>query len=347
MYIFRKRKMLARLKEEARMAQVDPESAAIMDALDGREVKRNLWRETVHGEANSWFCTDANGNQYPVSIADCDEVPYLYRDKNGEEIHAGDKLRFPDGRVEVVVETVTGEGKPDLGINASNEAYLKNHPDAEREYYSLRSVDLKEAEKERPAVSEFNIAEMLSADDSESRTEAFVEALMSEVESDSEPWDKKGYFIAKALLNNDANALLVALCGWSAESLAKKAMVIRDDDKMFHDDPVSAEMLVDWDDGHRSASACMVDPTTHEVFDFSRSLFECEGHTIKQVYLMLDPVDDVHEFICIQAEDAEAVTSKSAFWFKPEKHTDRMLHATGTARTSVSKAEGSDFKSPI
>lgn len=175
-------------------------------------------------------------------------------------------------------------------------------------------------------MNDFDIAAMLTAEDSSARAEAFVEALMIEVNSDDEPWSKKGYFIAKALLDNDANALLVALCGWSGESIAKKAMLIRDTENSFHRDPVPAEMQVEWDDGHRSASPCKMNPATHEVYDFAKSVFECEGEcAVKQVYLMMDAIDDTYKFICIQAENADAVTSKSVFWYNPENYGRRAI----------------------
>ena len=67
-------------------------------------------------------------------------------DKNGVEIKAGMTLLMSDGTTELVYETTDGDGNPDLGINASNEDFLRNHPNADREYYSLGSIDIKNAE---------------------------------------------------------------------------------------------------------------------------------------------------------------------------------------------------------
>lgn len=63
---------------------------------------------------------------------------YHYVDKNGEEIKAGYMIRIGDGDLERVYSCINDFGD-DLGINASNEAYLKAHPDAVREYYSLNN----------------------------------------------------------------------------------------------------------------------------------------------------------------------------------------------------------------
>ena len=73
MLIFRKEKMLARIEREGLMHLVGPTEQAAMDLLDGREVKPNLWRQTVHQE-DAWYCTTADGEQFPVNPDDCDDV---------------------------------------------------------------------------------------------------------------------------------------------------------------------------------------------------------------------------------------------------------------------------------
>lgn len=63
---------------------------------------------------------------------------YHYVDKHGEDINAGYMIKIGDDDPELVYSCVNDFGN-DLGINASNEAYLKAHPDADREYYSLNN----------------------------------------------------------------------------------------------------------------------------------------------------------------------------------------------------------------
>lgn len=70
----------------------------------------------------------------------------MYVDRNGVEIKAGMSLLMFDGTTELVYDTTDGNGNPDLGISASNEDYLRNHPDAHREFYSLSGIDLRNAE---------------------------------------------------------------------------------------------------------------------------------------------------------------------------------------------------------
>lgn len=51
-------------------------------------------------------------------------------------------IKMEDGSTEVVYATQDAYGNPDLGINASNEAYLERHPYASREFYSLCNLDM-------------------------------------------------------------------------------------------------------------------------------------------------------------------------------------------------------------
>lgn len=70
---------------------------------------------------------------------------YHYADKHGEEIKAGYMIRIGDDDPELVYSCINEFGD-DLGINASNEAYLKAHPDAVREYYSLTNFSSEDIE---------------------------------------------------------------------------------------------------------------------------------------------------------------------------------------------------------
>lgn len=59
-----------------------------------------------------------------------------YTDKYGNEIKEGMHILMDDGSIEEVFATMDQYGNDDLGINASNEDYLRIH-NTDREYYSL------------------------------------------------------------------------------------------------------------------------------------------------------------------------------------------------------------------
>lgn len=55
--------------------------------------------------------------------------------------------------------------------------------------------------------------------------ERFYDAFYEQFITDEEPPEKKGHYMAKALLANNAEDFLLAICGWSAESLLRFAEV--------------------------------------------------------------------------------------------------------------------------
>ena len=72
-------------------------------------------------------------------------MPYF--DKHGIEIKAGMYITLGEGcEPDLVYDTVDAYGNPDLGVNASNEEYLKRNPFASREFYSLSNFDMREVE---------------------------------------------------------------------------------------------------------------------------------------------------------------------------------------------------------
>lgn len=65
-----------------------------------------------------------------------------YLDKYGQEIKPGMILLMEDGSLEPVYETTDSYGSVDLGISATNAAFLERHPDWEQEFYSLSNFAL-------------------------------------------------------------------------------------------------------------------------------------------------------------------------------------------------------------
>lgn len=73
MKVFRKQKMLDRLKKEGRLNEVTEEAKSMMGKLDGLEAHPNRWRQTVHMEENAYYVC-INDEQVPVNGLDCEDV---------------------------------------------------------------------------------------------------------------------------------------------------------------------------------------------------------------------------------------------------------------------------------
>ena len=70
-YIFRKEKMMQRLKAEGRENEIDSASREIMDSIDGCIVQKNSFKALVHGTEEGFIRTEKYGT-LPVNLNDCD-----------------------------------------------------------------------------------------------------------------------------------------------------------------------------------------------------------------------------------------------------------------------------------
>lgn len=87
-----------------------------------------------------------------------------------------------------------------------------------------RIADQKQAEKEKPAVP-FPLADAATRERLKAvmadpkKAEAFAQAFFNELASDDESPSDCGFHMAKAILDNNIEAFLVAVVGWSSKSL--------------------------------------------------------------------------------------------------------------------------------
>ncbi len=159
---------------------------------------------------------------------------------------------------------------------------------------------------------------ILDRDDADQRCEAFMDAFMKEVNTDDEPWAKKARSILHALTHKDADDVFLSMCGWYPASIAKCAMLLRDEDETFDSDPRPAMLILTWADGSKSSSICEINPKTLEIVNFSRSIFkEHDGAEIKmsKVSLMLAS-GEWHTYDCKMAANQDEVDEFTC-WFKP------------------------------
>ena len=68
----------------------------------------------------------------------------------------------------------------------------------------------------------------------EEKTAAFSQKILETIDTDDESYEDIGNSVIHALLNNDADGLLIALCGWSAESLLN----LMETDLPYREEPV-------------------------------------------------------------------------------------------------------------
>lgn len=71
-----------------------------------------------------------------------------YNDKHDEEILAGMTIRHDNGETQIVYATTDRYGDDDLGILATNPAYVDLHPFCDLEYYPYQLLHEQTGDRE-------------------------------------------------------------------------------------------------------------------------------------------------------------------------------------------------------
>lgn len=166
------------------------------------------------------------------------------------------------------------------------------------------------------------ILELLNREDSDDRIIAFCESVHNAFVTDDEDWYHKGRDVLVALLTNNATELLVALCGWGPDKLAQLALLKRSS-KYFAVQTLEGKIIVEWDDGDRYYSPCLIDSKQNLVFDFDRDVFTREDNLEAQIvktFVRFSPLQtgNEYEFLCVSQTEREAMNDEDIFWYALE-----------------------------
>lgn len=74
------------------------------------------------------------------------------------------------------------------------------------------------------------LTEIMSDDE---KCEALAEELFAQIDSDSEPYRKIGRFLIKAYLDKSVDDALIAISGWSLQSLLERVRIIPDETGVY------------------------------------------------------------------------------------------------------------------
>jgi len=131
------------------------------------------------------------------------------------------------------------------------------------------------------------------------------------VRTDDENPERIGHYLFKAIKDNSFDDFLIAICGWSLETLMKQALIIPDKESQFHDEVIEAVNLTEWDDGFLLEQPCTVNTKTAQVFDIEHD-FETLNtlETLQGEWVVIDGV----KFPLVPKDEYDC-GNKLAFWY--------------------------------
>lgn len=167
------------------------------------------------------------------------------------------------------------------------------------------------------------LLKQINRPDGEERITAFYESVYEAISTDDECWLNKGCDFVNALLSNNATQLLIGLCGWCPETLARQVFMKRGRPQYCAEE-LHCTLKVDWSDDERTSTSCAVRHEDHKIYDFDYSVFkrnDAHAATITNVFVRFMPFEDGNEydFQCVSQAERDAKEDEDIFWYAPEE----------------------------
>lgn len=151
------------------------------------------------------------------------------------------------------------------------------------------------------------LEQFLNREDGDDRCACFFDVFQKELLSDDDKYEKKGRYMLQSLTEYNPNNLLISLCGWSAESLLKKAHLIHNDDGVLSEKIV--KVTINYSVGNEDYSTtAKVDLETFEVFDFA----ECLPANLTDLFITFDG-----EYF-FKVIPANSIPNDFDYWYNPD-----------------------------
>ncbi len=167
------------------------------------------------------------------------------------------------------------------------------------------------------------LLKQINRPDGKERIIAFYESVHEAISTDDECWLNKGCDFVNALLSNNATQLLIGLCGWGPETLARRVFMKRGQ-AQFKPEEMHCRLMVDWSDDVRQSAPCIIRHENHEVYDFDYGIFireDAPEASIQNVFVRFMPFEDSNEydFQCVSQAERDATKDEEIFWYAAEK----------------------------
>lgn len=166
------------------------------------------------------------------------------------------------------------------------------------------------------------LLKQINRPDGKERIIAFYESVHEAISTDDECWLNKGCDFVNALLSNNATQLLIGLCGWGPETLARRVFMLRGRPQ-YQDEELPATLLVEWSDEKTTETPCFIQHEDHLVCGFDYNVFSRNDEPtakIKNVCVRFIPLEDGNEYIfqCVSQAERDTTDDNEIFWYLPE-----------------------------
>ena len=196
----------------------------------------------------------------------------------------------------------------------------------EEEFFASLNPDLTDKERHEQYINYYyntdysDLTVLTQMPDADDRMCALVESFDHTFSEHKDYCPDVGMDFVSVLPSGNIELVMVMLCGMGIHSLAKQAMIVRDEEHRFHSSREKVCLIVNWSNGETTTSDCFVDAATLRVYDYAEDVMQNlwdDGAVIEYVEVALQPIEDGEEyyFRCFRKDEMLPEFQNYSYWY--------------------------------
>lgn len=196
----------------------------------------------------------------------------------------------------------------------------------EEEFFASLSPDLTDKERHEQYINYYyntdysDLTALTQMPDAYDRMCALVDAFDHTFSEHKDYCPDVGMDFVSVLPSGNIELVMVMLCGMGIHSLAKQAMIVRDEEHRFHSSREKASLVVSWTNRRPTTCDCLVDAATLRVYDYSEDVMQNpwnDGSVIEYIEVAVQPFEDGEEyyFRCFRKDELLPEFENYSYWY--------------------------------
>ena len=211
-------------------------------------------------------------------------------------------------------------------MNNSNNNIFGRPDMTEEEFFASLSPDLSDKERHDQYINYyyntdyFDLTALTHMPDADDRMCALVESFDHTFNEHKDYCPDVGMDFVSVLPSGNIELVMVMLCGMGIHSLAKQAMIVRDEGQRVYCGDKNVCLIVNWSNGKTTTSDCFVDVTTLRVHGYSEDVMQNQwndGAVIDFVEVEVQPFEygETYYFRCFREDEVLPEFQNYSYWY--------------------------------
>ena len=196
----------------------------------------------------------------------------------------------------------------------------------EEDFFANLSPDLTDKERHDQYINYYyntdysDLTVLTQMPDADDRMCALVESFGYTFSEHKDYCPDVGMDFVSVLPSGNVELIMVMLCGMGIHSLAKQAMIMRDEEHRFHSSRKKACLVVSWTNRRTTTCDCLVDAATLRVYDYAEDVMQNpwnDGAVIDHIEVAVRPIEhgETYYFQCVSKDEVMPEFQDCSYWY--------------------------------